>query len=81
MSTSNPDDLFAQLEDVFSGVLDEDVENVTMMSSSDLLKKYFETTETLKELGQALNPKTQFARDLHSKRYSYKLELNKRGLM
>ncbi len=70
--------LFAQLEDVLSQV--EEVENLQEWTSVNLANKYYEITEILMEIGQALRPETQVARDLHSERNACQIELRRRGV-
>lgn len=70
------DDIFA---DIDAELAKNPVEDVSLVETVILLKTYYETTEQLKEMGEALFPKTQLGRDLHSKRYAVQLELRKRG--
>ena len=73
-------DLFGQLEDVFEVVDSEGVEDLSTLSSVVLGNRVATITQTLLEMGQALNPVTQAARDLHSERNACQVELRKRGI-
>jgi hypothetical protein len=83
VSTPNDDEmaLFSQLEGVFSEVDDDEVINFQELDTRTLIRLYKQTKDRLFEIGQAINePRTQEARDLHSKYYACKLELQRRGL-
>jgi hypothetical protein len=77
MSTLGDDFNWAQLEDIEI----EGVDDATKYDDVTLLTKFNELTEDLKTMGQALHPKTQTARDLHSWRAAILIELHKRGIM
>ncbi len=74
------DDLFAQLEDIFNEVDNEEVINYTTWTDEALLDEYHEVMDAIKTIAQILHPRTQEGRDLHSKRYAVLLELQKRGM-
>lgn len=78
---SDFDDLFAELEDVFASVKEEEIVDLTKQSVEALLQRMNEIDEWLKEHKQviALNPDTQESRDVHAERAAIKIELNRRG--
>ena len=57
----------------------EDLVDVTKLSVQELLSKFDDINEELFEIGQALKPTTQQARDLHSLRSAIYVEIQKRG--
>ena len=79
MSTDapDPDDIFASLmADVHLEAVDtSDVIDVSKLSVTDLLDMSADITGELHEDGQALWPKDQYHRDLHSLRNSIQIEL------
>lgn len=83
MPTNPSDDelaLFSQLEDVFAEVdEDEAVINLRELSTPSLVRLVNKSKERLFEIGQAIKPNSQEARDLHSQYYAYHLELRRRG--
>jgi hypothetical protein len=72
------DELFGQLEDVFAQVDAEEIENLRDVDVKSLITRISEITEILLRDGQALNPRTSEARDMHSERYACQLELSRR---
>jgi meiotically up-regulated gene 157 (Mug157) protein len=73
-----PDDIdWSQLEDINI----EGVNDATKHDNMTLLKMFNELTEDLKNMGEAVHPKTQAARDIHSWRAAILIELHRRGLM
>jgi hypothetical protein len=72
------DDLFAQLEDIFDGI--ENEEDMSKLDTMTLLDRVEEYTQMLYNIGEALNPQTSIGRDIHSKRYACQLTLRSRGL-
>lgn len=73
-------DLFGQLEDVFEVVDSEGVEDLSTLNTIILANRVSSITELLLEMGQAIRPETQAARDLHSERNACQIELRKRGV-
>jgi hypothetical protein len=57
----------------------QDIVDVSKMSIYDLLSEYDDLNIELFNMGEAINPVTQKARDLHSKRNAIQVELKKRG--
>lgn len=74
------DDLFAQLEDVFAEVDADEIENLQEVDTLVLMDRIHEYTDALTEIRERLAPKTQRGRDLHSKLYACRLELNRRKI-
>ena len=69
-------------DDIVSGLdfdIPEDIIDVSQMSIEELLEKLDYLNETLFEMNEALNPKTQNARDMHSLRNAVQVELSKRS--
>lgn len=77
------DDIFMELmkgmDTVFDGVSD-DVLDVTSLSNKALLERNADILEELLDNGQAVNPTSQWARDLHSLRNAIQVEIRKRGV-
>jgi hypothetical protein len=79
MTMDDPsEDIFAQLEEEMGEVDTSDVIDMTKLSIPELLVIYGEETEDLMDEGQAMNPRTQEARDKHSLRYAARIELQRR---
>ena len=74
------DDIFRQFEEQFYDIYisENDVTVVTDMSTGELVDKIHSITSELFEMREAVNPKTQIARDLHSLRNACQVELSKR---
>jgi len=77
--TENHEGLFAQLEDVFEMVDNDNTPNYTEWTEQRLLDEYEEVMTGIRQLAEVLSPRTQQGRDLHSKRYAVLIELKKRG--
>ena len=79
----DPDDAFMQMmqgmDDVFDGV-DESVVDVSTLSNQDLIDQGADALQKLLDSGQAINPREQWARDLHSLRNAIQIEMRKREL-
>jgi hypothetical protein len=78
-----PDDDFFDFDAAeadFEGI-DAEVTDVSTLSDSELMLRFREVTDALMERKEALRPKTQGARDLHSERAALRIELAKRKLM
>lgn len=74
------EDLFAQLEDVFAAVDAAPPIDYTTWETFDLLDELEEVTQDIKNLRQILHPRTEEARDLHSRRAALVIELSNRGV-
>ena len=73
---------FDDFDDIVSGLnfdIPNDIIDVTKMSISELVDKLDELNEKLFEMHEALNPRTQEARDMHSLRNALQVELSKRS--
>ena len=57
----------------------KDLVDVTKLSIQELLSQFDNINEQLFEMGQALKPTNQEARDLHSLRSAIYVEIQKRG--
>ena len=75
------DDLFAQLEAELGDVVVPDVEDVTTLDTALLLRRYHGVERELREMGQLLHPRSEKAREHHSRRSAYLIELRKRRLL
>lgn len=53
--------------------------DVTKLSTEELMTQFNELNDELFEMGEAIKPHTQRARDLHSLRSAIHLEIRKRG--
>lgn len=73
--------LFAQLEDVFAAVDEEEIVNLQDIATNDLLHEHFEMEELVKARRETLWPRTQEARDFHSRRNAVEVELHRRGVL
>lgn len=72
-------ELFEQLEETFQNVLDEDQPTpVTELTDEQLREEFVELTEEIKTMRQVLTPRTQHARDVHSRRNAIQVEMRKR---
>ena len=82
MNDNDLENLFSELEDIFNDVEnDESVVNLQTLDTVSLMDKVNGITQTLLEMGEALHPKTQEARELHSERNACQLELVRRGVL
>lgn len=66
-----------QMRDVVAG----EVTNVQLLDSAELLNRFRDCTEELKNLGEMLRPSTERGRDIHSMRAALRVELARRNLM
>lgn len=73
------DDLMADLGDVFDDV-DAEAEDLSLLDSPSLVNMVYELTEQLLQMGQGLDPTTQVARDMHSRRNACQVILRERGV-
>lgn len=79
MTMDDPsEDIFAQLEQDMGEIDTSDVIDMTKLTIPELLEIYGDKTEGLMDDGQAMNPRTQEARDDHSLRYAARMELHRR---
>lgn len=74
----NEKDLFAHLSKEIGEVQIEQ-EDLTKLSSLELADRYAEITSELFDMGEAIRPKSQKARDLHSQRNAIQLILRSRN--
>lgn len=74
------EELFAQLEDVFRNVDEDEIENIQEVDTLELMDRIHEYTAQLAELRERLAPQTQRGRDLHSKLYACRIELSRRKI-
>lgn len=82
MSTMGEDDFdWSQLDGIEDSVNSQEIVDVTTLPTMDLLTRFQQLTELLKDMEQALKPRTQEARDAHSERYGMLIELRRRGMM
>ena len=75
---SDEKDLFAQLEDCFAGVNEEEIISVQSRSLWELRDRLIEIEGELTRMGQLLWQHSQQARDLHSERVAIKVDLQRR---
>lgn len=78
----NPEDELQRMFDEMEFDLPEpdEVDDVTAMPMEKVIKRYNQLTEELLQIGEALHPRTQYGRDLHSERAAYQLRMKKEGL-
>lgn len=74
-------DLFASLESTFEKVEDEATVNYTELSDQELATELGKCDEWLTENTQVLKPRTQNARDVHSRRAAIVVVMHDRGLL
>ena len=79
--TPDEEALFADLEDVFAEVDEDDVVDLTTLSTSDLLERFYECEQYLKDERQLLRPDTQESRDAHSERNAIQVILHEREVL
>lgn len=72
---------WSQFDDIDSDVDALGVLNVTTLETMELLNRFQQLTEELKDREEALRPRTQEARELHSQRAAMLIELRNRGIM
>lgn len=72
--------LFAALEEEFADITVDGVQDVTALDSADLLRLFQGVERQLRDQGQMINPKTPHARELHSRRGAYMVEMRRRKL-
>ena len=80
---TNPDPELA-LQELVDGLGIEaptDCVSVRDRTNMDLMKRAGQLTQMLLNMEQALDPRTQEARDLHSEREAVRLELHRRGII
>ncbi len=78
----DPDDFdFSDMEAQLSEVEVVATFSVATLNDPDLLTKYRDLTEELKNRKEALHPKTETGRELHSLRSSCFVELHRRGIL
>lgn len=75
------DDLFAQLEAELGDVVVPEVEDVSTLDAATLVSRYHAIERELREMGQLLHPRTDKAREHHSLRSAYLIELRRRRLL
>lgn len=73
------DDLMSDMGDLFADV-DEEAEDLSRLDSPALVDIIYKLTEELLQMGQGLNPTTQEARDMHSRRNACQVILRERGV-
>lgn len=85
--TSEEEELFASLEETFNEVLQEGIEDLTKMNTSDLLNLLYDTDDELKsrnelyaDNGSMFGASTAEGRDLHARRAACIVELRRRGV-
>lgn len=81
MTHEEEEDIFAQLEEDMGDIDTSDVIDMTKLTIPELLEIYGNKTEGLMDEGQAINPRTQEARDDHSLRYAARMELHRRQVL
>lgn len=74
----NEDDLFAALEADMQNLDTSNIIDVSKLSILEIADKIAEVTNTLFEMREAIIPRSQKARDLHSLRNALQVELSKR---
>lgn len=80
--TPNPDEFdFSEMEAQLEDIQLPEVMSVGVLDDMALLTRFRDLTEELKDRKEAMNPKTQTGRDLHSERNACYVELKKRKLM
>jgi hypothetical protein len=78
---SSMDDPFfdiVNMIDIKEDEICEDIVDVSKLTIEELLIKFDDINNQLFELGEALSPQTQNARDLHSMRSAIYVEIQKR---
>lgn len=81
MTSEEEQALFGQLEDGFQKILDEGVDNLQSWSTGQLLKELADITNKITDARQVLYPRTQEARDMHSRRNAIQVELRRRDVL
>jgi hypothetical protein len=78
---TDEDELFAALAEVFAGTDTTQVTDVTTLSGAELVERYNAVERTLSEMHQLHRPQSREAREHHSRRSAYLLELRRRKLL
>lgn len=80
MSILEPDDEMRAMIEAL-GLSEPDAEvNVNLLNDGELITRFSEVTEKLKELDEVLYPSTDRGRELHSTRAAYMVIMKVRGL-
>lgn len=74
-----PEEQIQQMVDALLPPANPDT-NVQTINEIELVRRFQTVDRELLRLGEVLNPKTQQARDLHSERAAYVIEMHRRGL-
>lgn len=80
MSTIDPEESMRQMVEGLDWPDPDPTVSVSLLDEQELIKRFKEVEQELLEMGEMLHPKSVKARDLHSTRAAYLIELKKRGM-